>query len=48
MSSDLSYHQKDHPKHETDNEQDSETTISQISSNLIDMTLVSKTFGSQQ
>lgn len=48
MSSDLSYHQKDNQKHETDNEQDSETTISQISSNLIDMTLVSKIFGSQQ
>lgn len=41
MSSDFSYHQKDNQKHETDNEQDSET-ISQISSNLIDMTLVSK------
>lgn len=41
MSSDLSYHQKDNQKHETDNEQDSET-ISQISSNLIDMTLVSE------
>lgn len=46
MSSDLSYHQKDNQKHETDNEQDSET-ISQISSNLIDMTLVSEILGSQ-
>lgn len=41
MSSDLSYHQKDNRIHQTDNEQNSET-ISQISSNLIDMTLVSE------
>lgn len=37
---DLSYNHSEDQKHETDNEQDSES-ISQISSNLIDMTLVS-------